>query len=175
VNAFHREFLKGRLWIELYSQASLEQLREIYRGHEDQAGSVARSLLASQPRSPGPTEVGTKEAMNQRDQLLKDLLQWMESTPIIIAPVGSIPAFEHGDRRVLVKGETISVFRAFSYSQTYNVFDLPVVTVPVTQTVEGLPLGVQIIGRPHQEELVLKVAAMVESEFGGWRPVPEMF
>ncbi|MDX6610886.1 MAG: amidase [Blastocatellia bacterium] len=160
----------SRLWIELYSQASLAQLRDIYRGQEDQAGPVVRALFNS-ASSRGQPEIGAREVLNERDQLRRELLQWMESTPIIIAPVGSITAFAHGAGRVQVEGETISIFRAFSYSQTYNVFDLPVVTVPVTQTVEGLPLGVQIIGRPYEEDLVLMVAAMVESEFGGWRPV----
>jgi len=162
-----------RLWVDLYSQASLLQLHEFYREQEDQAGPAARALLSAAPASWDEVNAKPGPALTERDGWRRELLRWMESTPIIIAPVGSIVAFAHGTRRAEIEGQSISVFRAFSYSQTYNVFDLPVVTVPVAQTVEGLPMGVQIIGRPHEEELVLMVAAMVEGELGGWRPVSD--
>lgn len=160
----------SRLWVDLYSQASLEQLREFYRGEENQAGPATRALL-SLPGSSNEIPARLYAALRERDRLRSELLNWMQRTPIIIAPVGSIAAFEHGTRRTEVQGQSISIFRAFSYSQTYNVFDLPVVTVPVAPTVEGLPVGVQIIGRPHEEELALLVAAMVERALGGWQPV----
>jgi Asp-tRNA(Asn)/Glu-tRNA(Gln) amidotransferase A subunit family amidase len=63
----------------------------------------------------------------------------------------------------------MNVFRAFSYSQTFNVFDLPVVTVPVSLANNGLPVGVQIIGRPFAEEMILAAAEIVEEALGGWR------
>ena len=153
-----------RLWVDLYSHASLAQLHEFYRRHEDQAGRAARALLSSAPALPDEVDAKTGAAPTKRDGLRRELLRWMESTPIIIAPVGSIVAFAHGTRRTEVEGQSISVFRAFSYCQTCNVFDLPAVTIPVAQTGEGLPIGVQIIGRPYEEELVLMVAAMVERE-----------
>jgi amidase len=63
----------------------------------------------------------------------------------------------------------MSVFRAFSYAQAFNVFDLPVVTVRVGNSKEGLPLGVQIVGRPAAEETVLAAASMLEKALGGWQ------
>ena len=95
----------------------------------------------------------------------------MKSTPIIIAPVGATCAFEHGARRVDVKGESVSVFRAFSYSQTYNVFGLPSVAVPAGRSAHGLPIGVQVIGRPFEEQTVLAVAEIIETALGGWQPI----
>ena len=80
----------------------------------------------------------------------------------MIAPVGAVPAFEHGSERVKVGGESISVFRAFSYSQTFNVFGLPAVSVPVGHSAEGLPIGVQIVGRPFEDDKVLAAAAIIE-------------
>jgi Asp-tRNA(Asn)/Glu-tRNA(Gln) amidotransferase A subunit family amidase len=49
-----------------------------------------------------------------------------------------------------------------SYSQHYNLLGNPAATVPVTKTVEGLPIGVQIIGRPYKEDEVLAVAGILE-------------
>jgi Asp-tRNA(Asn)/Glu-tRNA(Gln) amidotransferase A subunit family amidase len=56
----------------------------------------------------------------------------------------------------------MGTFRAFSYAQAFNVFDLPVVTVPAGRSNQGLPIGVQIIGRPFAEEMVLAAAEVVE-------------
>ena len=84
-----------------------------------------------------------------------------EDDAAIIAPVGSCPAFEHGASRVDVGGDSFGVFRAFSYSQTFNVYGLPAVSVPVAKSEAGLPIGVQIIGQPHQEETVLFAAKVV--------------
>lgn len=159
----------SRLWIELFSEASIDQLREFYGGREDEAGPAVNSLLAATRESPAGAMETLAAAMNERERRRGELLQWMERTSVIIAPVGSTTAFVHGTRRVDVNGQAISVFRAFSYCQTYNVFGLPSVSVPAARSLEGLPLGVQIIGRPYEEEVVLSVAAIVERELGGWQ------
>jgi Asp-tRNA(Asn)/Glu-tRNA(Gln) amidotransferase A subunit family amidase len=41
--------------------------------------------------------------------------------------------------------------------------------VPVMRSPEGLPIGVQVVGRPYEEELVLEVASVIEEAFG-WQP-----
>jgi Asp-tRNA(Asn)/Glu-tRNA(Gln) amidotransferase A subunit family amidase len=56
----------------------------------------------------------------------------------------------------------MGTFRAFSYAQAFNVFDLPVVTVPAGRSKDGLPIGVQIVGRPFAEDTVLNAAEIVE-------------
>jgi Asp-tRNA(Asn)/Glu-tRNA(Gln) amidotransferase A subunit family amidase len=88
---------------------------------------------------------------------------------LLIAPVGATPAYKHGTLKVTVGERTMSTFRAFSYSQTCNVFDLPAVVVPAGHSIEGLPIGVQIIGRPFAEEMVLAAAAIIEETLGGWQ------
>jgi amidase len=93
----------------------------------------------------------------------------MEDRPLLVAPVGATPALKHDTHKVTVGDQTFSSFRAFSYSQAFNVFDLPVVVVPAGRSVEGLPIGVQIVGRPFAEAMVLDVAAIVEAALGGWQ------
>ena len=100
----------------------------------------------------------------ERDRLREELLEWMETTPIIVAPVGPTPAFAHDTLKLKLKGKDVGVFRAFTYAQVFNVFDLPVVVVPAGQSSDGLPIGVQIVGRPNEEDMVLRVAAMIEQE-----------
>lgn len=158
------------LWAKLFSRAALNYLRQVYSGQEHMAGADAQFLLSASADAELPTVDDFLDAWNERDQLRAELLRWMNETPLIVAPVGATHAFEHGTRRVQVAGQSLSVFRAFSYSQTYNVFGLPSVSVPAGRTREGLPIGVQIIGKPFAEESVLAAAAIIEASLGGWLP-----
>jgi Asp-tRNA(Asn)/Glu-tRNA(Gln) amidotransferase A subunit family amidase len=164
----------SRLWIELFSRAASNQLHEFYRGREDEAGPLVSKLLSDYQSAADLSgkisrAEGVAAAVLERERLREELLRWMKTTPLILAPVGSTAAFEHGASRVEVKSQSISVFRAFSYSQTFNVFGLPSVVVPAGRSAEGLPIGVQIVGRPFEEEMVLAAAAAIEGAFGGWQ------
>lgn len=155
------------LWTRLFSRAALGYLEQAYKGREELAGADARFLLAAAKDAPPQSLDDFLSAWNERDQLREALLRWMERTPLIVAPVGATEAFAHGARKLQVEGQTLGVFRAFSYSQTFNVYGLPAVSVPAGRTLEGLPVGVQIIGRPFAEESVLAAAAIVEAALGG--------
>lgn len=156
------------LWPALFSRASTIQLRSVYQGQETKAGSVVRSVLASADNARQPSLDEFINAWSERDILRAELVQWMNMTPLIIAPVGATPAFEHGARRVEIEGQAISIFRAFNYSRICNVLGLPSVSIPAGRTREGLPIGVQIIGRPFAESIVLAAASIIEESLGGW-------
>ncbi len=111
-------------------------------------------------------------ALVERERLREELLRWMKTTPLIVAPVGAVPAFDHGTKRIVVGDNSFSVFRAFGYSQAFNVFGLPSVCVRAGQSAEGLPIGVQIVGRPNEEKTILAAAAIIEEALGGWRRPP---
>jgi amidase len=152
------------LWPRLFARAAANQLRLAYEGREEAAGADARFLLSASAAA-APQELDDfLAAWDERDCLRAELLRWMKETPLIVAPVGSVEAFEHGARKVSVDGEAVSVFRAFGYAQTFNVFGLPAVCVPAGRTRAGLPIGVQLIGRPFAEEMVLAAAALLEAQ-----------
>jgi Asp-tRNA(Asn)/Glu-tRNA(Gln) amidotransferase A subunit family amidase len=133
-------------------------------------GPAARALLERQ--SPDLSLDDYFAAWLVRDRLRAALVDWMKMTPIVVAPVGAVPAFEHGARKVEVSGETVTLFRAFGYSQTFNLYGLPAVSVPAGRTSEGLPVGVQLVGPPHSERLLFAAARAVEGALGGWQPPP---
>ncbi len=66
----------------------------------------------------------------------------------------------------------MSYLDAMSYSQWFNALGLPAVVIPVGRSPEGLPIGVQIVGRPHAEETILAVAQKVETACGDLREPP---
>jgi Asp-tRNA(Asn)/Glu-tRNA(Gln) amidotransferase A subunit family amidase len=152
----------NEMWLKLFSRASVVQLRKVYKDRENAGGSFVSWRLATADDRPAPTLDEYIAAWMERDRLREELLRWMDATPLIVAPVGATPAFPHDTLKVTVRGSAMGTFRAFSYAQTFNVFDLPVVTVRAGQTKDGLPIGVQIAGRPFAEAMILAAAEVVE-------------
>ena len=157
------------LWLQLFSRASVVQLRTVYRGREHEGGSFVSWRLKTADSTPPPTLDQYIGAWMQRDRLRDELLDWLSETPLIIAPVGATPAYDHDTLKVTVGEQRFGNFKAFSYAHAFNVFDLPVVTVPAGESTEGLPIGVQIIGRPYDEQRLLAAARIIEDALGGWR------
>ena len=156
------------LWLKLFSRASVVQLRDVYNGREEQAGAFVRWRLATADDAPVATLDEYIRAWMERDNLRLALNEWMKETPLLVAPVGATPALKHDTLKVTVSDQTLSTFRAFSYSQTFNVFDLPTICIPAGLSAAGLPIGVQIAGPPNQENLVFAAASIVEQALGGW-------
>ena len=155
----------NELWLKLFSRASVVQLRQAYAGREDEGGSFVSWRLKTADDTPPPSLDEYIANWMERDRLREEVLRWMETTPIIIAPVGATPAYEHDTLKVTVRGTTFGTFRAFSYAQAFNVFDLPVVTVPAGRSNDGLPIGVQIAGPPFAEDAILAAAEIVEEVY----------
>jgi Asp-tRNA(Asn)/Glu-tRNA(Gln) amidotransferase A subunit family amidase len=152
----------NELWLKMFSRASVVQLRNVYKGREKEGGSFVSWRLGTAESSP-PLTLDEYIAMwMERDRLREELLEWLETTPLIVAPVGATPAYPHDTLKVSVGGSTFGTFKAFSYAQTFNVFDLPAVTVPAGRSNDGLPIGVQVVGPPFAEEMVLRAAEIVE-------------
>ena len=69
-------------------------------------------------------------------------------------------------------GRKVEYLKAMSYSQWFNLLGNPAAVVPVASSPEGLPIGVQVVGRPWEDEAVLAVAAEIEAAIGGFRRPP---
>ena len=106
------------------------------------------------------------EACAERDLLRAKILRQMQEVPILLSPISSGPAFLHGGGNYRPGTGYLDTMR---YSQWLNLTGFPGASVPVGLSSEGLPIGVQIIGRPHEDELVLAVAERLEEARGPWQ------
>jgi Asp-tRNA(Asn)/Glu-tRNA(Gln) amidotransferase A subunit family amidase len=111
-------------------------------------------------------------ALLERDRVRIQFLKQMQDFPALLCPVCSIPAFRHRERSWQVNGRTVQYLEAMSYAQWANILGLPAAVVPVAKSSEGLPIGVQLVGRPWEEEVVLAVGAEIEHACGGWQEPP---
>ncbi len=106
-------------------------------------------------------------ALLERDELRLRLLERMEASPILLAPVCTSPAFRHEDVGWGPR-HPADYLRTMTYCQHYNLLGNPVAVVPVGHSPQGLPIGVQVIGRPYMEHDVLAVASQLQERFG-WK------
>jgi Asp-tRNA(Asn)/Glu-tRNA(Gln) amidotransferase A subunit family amidase len=109
-------------------------------------------------------------ACAERDELRAAVLRQMD-VDVLLSPVSSRPAFRHGEGNWR-RGEKECYLDTMRFSQWLNLVGLPGAAVPMGKSREGLPIGVQVIGRPWGEELVLAVAEKIETGRGAWQQPP---
>jgi len=60
----------------------------------------------------------------------------------------------------------VNYLDAWSYCEWFNLLGMPAASVPVGSSPEGLPIGVQVVAKPWEEEQVLAVSEAIEKECG---------
>ena len=163
-----------QLWRVLFVDGVAMLLRQAYQGREAEMYSIVREIVEESTGDPPVTTERLLDTLFRRDALRERFLNQMERYPILLCPVNAVPAFRHGERSWTVEGRRVEYLDASSYSQWFNLLGNPAAVVPMDRSDdEGLPIGVQIVGRPWDEERVLAVAAVLEKA-GGWTPPPEL-
>ncbi len=100
-----------------------------------------------------------------RRVLIADFREAFAEVDVIVGPTTPLTAWRHDSRTVEIAGEPESV-RAAAWRLTYpyNLTGLPAISLPCGFDPEGLPIGLQIAGRPFDEMTVLRVAHAYERE-----------
>jgi len=174
VEPFHREGLEEarQLWRQLFVVAGGTLLRPMFEGRESDLSPILKQFLEWSAAEPTLTGETLLQVWIERDRLRARFLEQMQRYPILLCPAAAIPAFRHGERSWQVDGSTVNYLDAWSYTEFFNLLGNPAVVVPVGFSSEGLPIGVQIVGQPWEEEQVLSVAAALEKECGAWKIPP---
>jgi len=158
------------LWFVIFVEASALVLNPMVKGHENEISSNTKEFLALAALQPPLSGDRLLHTLIERDQVRFGVLTQMEKFPILLAPVCSIPAFRHEDAG-WGASHAADYLCTMTYCQHYNLLGNPAAVVPVGKSPEGLPIGVQIIGRPYKENEVLAVAAVLDKQFG-WKEPP---
>jgi Asp-tRNA(Asn)/Glu-tRNA(Gln) amidotransferase A subunit family amidase len=160
------------LWKKFFVTAGGMLIRPMFRECEHELSPVLKQFLAWSAAEPPLTGETLLEAWIGRDTLRAKFLAQMRKYTILLCPAAAIPAFRHGERSWTIDGKTVGYLDAWSYTEWFNLLGNPGAVVPVSHSTEGLPIGVQIVGRPWEEEQVLAVAAALEKECRAWRIPP---
>jgi Asp-tRNA(Asn)/Glu-tRNA(Gln) amidotransferase A subunit family amidase len=157
------------LWTKFFVVSGGMLIRPMFRGREEDLSPILKQFLEMSAAEPPLTAETLLHAWIRRDTLRAEVFAQMREYPIFLCPAAAIPAFRHGERCWQIEGKTVNYLDAWSYTEWFNLLGNPGAVVPFGRSPEGLPIGVQIAGRPWEEEQVLAVAAVLEKECGGWR------
>jgi Asp-tRNA(Asn)/Glu-tRNA(Gln) amidotransferase A subunit family amidase len=158
--------LARQLWWQLFGIAGGMMLGPMTEGREADLSPMLKEFSRGVAAQPSHTGQSLLETWIQRDEVRMQVFAQMRDYPVLLCPVASIPAFRHGERSWQVEGKTVRYLDAWSYTEWFNLLGAPAAVVPVGKSPEGLPIGVQIVARPWQEELVISVAAALEDQCG---------
>jgi amidase len=126
-------------------------------------------------------------ALSHRDWLMADggrarlRAQWrelFESFDAVICPIMPTPAYphDHSDdqekRRINIDGKDYVYTDQLAWPGIATLPGLPATAIPIGFSPEGLPVGVQIVGPWLEDRTPLKLAELIEREFGGFVPPP---
>ncbi len=143
-------------------------------GDATRALPILRAYFEPRQGHPPLSASRLAQAWIDRDVLRAELVADMDTCRVFVCPVAAVPAFRHGERAWHVGGSEVGYLDAMVYTQWFNVLGNPAAVVPAGRSAEGLPIGVQVVGRPFEEARVLQVAAIIEQACGGFRFPPAL-
>src|SRR3984957_9528412 len=156
-------------WWEFFGTAGGMMLEPEMRGRESDLSPILREFYSWTTAAPVHTGESLLAAWLGRDSVREKILLQMRKYPVLICPVAAVPAFRHGEREWKIENKTVKYLDAWSYCAWFNLLGFPAAVIPMGYSKEGLPIGVQIVGRPWEEEVVLAVAAQLEKARGAWQ------
>ena len=157
------------LWWFFFGTLIGQLFEQVIVGKESQLSPIFLDYInAARVESPTPL-LDFIAKSTARDFERARILKAMENVPVLLSPVSSTPAFHHGEGSWKSPNGYRETMR---HSQWLNLAGLPGLTIPISTSSDGLPIGIQLIGRPFSEELLLSVAESLELARGLWQPPP---
>ena len=142
----------------IFAAEGNQYLDPIIEGRKDMlALSMQRRL-----NIPGPEYGEYLEAMEQVEQLRAACIRLFNDYDVLLLPTGPVVAHPHDARRHEVGGETAPARHALTCTVPFDLTGSPALSVPFGASSEGLPIGVQIVGRHYEEATILRAGAALE-------------
>src|SRR6516164_9800754 len=159
------------LWWFFFGPVIGHLIRESVKGREALLSLMLREFLEIATTGPRFGVDAFMTACADRDLVRAEILRQLREVPVLLSPVSTAPAFEHGKGNYR-EGDPHNYRDTMRFCQWLNLVGLPGVSLPFGKSPEGLPINVQLIGRPHEEELLLAVAETLEQARGPWQAPP---
>jgi aspartyl-tRNA(Asn)/glutamyl-tRNA(Gln) amidotransferase subunit A len=137
-------------------------LSEMYRKTRDEgfgAEVKRRILLGTYALSAGYYDAYYRKAQQVRTLLTRDFLAAFAEVDVLVAPVTPTPAFKLGEKT----DDPVQMYLEDIYSVAASLAGICGASVPCGTTKDGLPIGVQVLGRHFDEGTMLRVAQAVEN------------
>lgn len=147
--------------------------------HDDLAQGGALIGMMMEAAQPEPLEQPTSvsrwfEALAHRDKSILAWEQFFENWDALLCPVAMTTAFPHCAPGTLIKvdGKDQSYRMLPAYGAVFNYSGHPALSIPCGEDRDGLPIGLQLVGKRWSESRLLGIAAAMEPFSGGFRRPP---
>jgi aspartyl-tRNA(Asn)/glutamyl-tRNA(Gln) amidotransferase subunit A len=104
------------------------------------------------------------KAQRARRVLVEQTVRLFDQVDVLLTPTAAVPAPRRDELLIRWPDGTEEDVRGATlrFTRVFNLLGLPAISVPCGMTASGLPLGLQIVGRPFAEAMVLRVARAYE-------------
>jgi aspartyl-tRNA(Asn)/glutamyl-tRNA(Gln) amidotransferase subunit A len=126
-----------------------------------------RIMIGTYVLSAGYYDAYYLKAQKVRTLIKRDFEEAFREVDLVLTPATPNPAFRIGDKM----DDPVQMWLNDVFTVTANLAGLPGISVPAGLSAEGLPLGLQLIGRPFDEATVLRGAGVLE-QAAGFSAVP---
>ncbi|GIW54430.1 MAG: hypothetical protein KatS3mg082_0834 [Nitrospiraceae bacterium] len=123
-----------------------------------------RIMLGTYALSAGYYEAYYGKAQAVRTLIRRDFDAAFKEVDLIVTPVTPTPAFQLGEKI----DDPLQMYLADIYTISVNLAGVPAISLPCGFSKAGLPIGLQIIGRPFEEDMVIRAAHAYE-QVTNWR------
>ncbi len=130
-----------------------------------------RIMLGTYALSAGYYDAYYLKALKVRTIIRNDFLEAFKDVDVIITPTTPTPAFKLGEKI----DDPLQMYLSDIFTVSVNLAGLPGLSVPVGFNPDGLPIGMQIIGRPFDEITVMKVGYNYQCETEWHKEIPSEF
>lgn len=103
------------------------------------------------------------EALEVSEELRRQVTDFFLHYDLLIGPVCSATAFEHGQQQVDIDGVMMDARHILRAAVPWNITGHPVLAVPFATSTDGMPIGVQIIGRKLQERVICEAGLVLQA------------
>lgn len=155
-----------------YASPDAENLRELYIKSRSEGFGMEvkrRIMLGNFVLSSGYYDAYYKKALKAKKLVQKAFFDAFEKYDMILGPVAPTTALKIGESL----SDPLKMYLGDIYTVMVNIAGLPSAAVPCGFDSEGMPIGMQLIGKPFGETEILRAAHCFESatDFSGKRPV----
>ena len=138
---------------------TLDEMYENTRGEGFGAEVRRRVLIGTYVLSAGYYDAYYVKAQKVRTLIARDFKKAFETVDVILTPTAPSAAFAIGEKM----DDPIAMYLNDVFTVPASLAGLPAISVPAGLDPQGLPLGLQLIGRPFDEETVLRAAEALET------------
>mgnify|MGYP001228332076 FL=1 len=141
---------------------SVQEMYENTRGEGFGAEVKRRILIGTYVLSAGYYDAYYRKAQQVRSLIARDFEQAYQRCDLLLTPTAPLPSFAIGEKM----DDPIAMYLNDVFTVPASLAGVPGISVPAGLSAEGLPLGLQLLGRPFDEETLLRAAGVLEEAAG---------